>query len=110
MAQTSKLDKNPAFGEGAISKHQFKGSEPGYVQAEFWLVNWFVPFPMNFSITNTYPIPEWYSFTPVFCNLSLSDVLLMESQSLCSQLENVMLDTMKDQDHSFMVMPLVFLL
>ncbi|KAL8173998.1 UNVERIFIED_CONTAM: hypothetical protein K2H54_036370 [Gekko kuhli] len=33
-----------------------------------------------------------------------SEVLLMESQSLCSQLETVMLDTMKDQDHSFMAL------
>ncbi|XP_066495327.1 inhibitor of nuclear factor kappa-B kinase subunit beta [Tiliqua scincoides] len=30
-----------------------------------------------------------------------SEVLLMESQTLCSQLENVMLDTMKAQEHSF---------
>ncbi|XP_044293262.1 inhibitor of nuclear factor kappa-B kinase subunit beta isoform X1 [Varanus komodoensis] len=33
-----------------------------------------------------------------------SDELLSESQSLCSQLENVMLDTMKDQEHSFMAL------
>ncbi|XP_061448378.1 inhibitor of nuclear factor kappa-B kinase subunit beta isoform X2 [Rhineura floridana] len=33
-----------------------------------------------------------------------SEELLMESQSLCSQLEHVMLDTMKDQEHSFMTL------
>lgn len=32
-----------------------------------------------------------------------SEELLMESQNLCSQLESVMHDTMKDQDQSFMV-------
>ncbi|KAH0623097.1 hypothetical protein JD844_031048 [Phrynosoma platyrhinos] len=34
---------------------------------------------------------------------NLIEELLMESQSLCSQLENVMLDTMKDQEYSFTV-------
>ncbi|XP_060643289.2 inhibitor of nuclear factor kappa-B kinase subunit beta [Anolis sagrei] len=33
-----------------------------------------------------------------------SEELLTESQTLCSQLENVMLDTMKDQEHSFMAL------
>lgn len=32
-----------------------------------------------------------------------SEELLLESQKLCSQLENVMHDTMKDQEQSFMV-------
>ncbi|XP_053125130.1 inhibitor of nuclear factor kappa-B kinase subunit beta [Hemicordylus capensis] len=33
-----------------------------------------------------------------------SEELLLESQSLCSQLENVMLSTMNDQEHSFMAL------
>ncbi|XP_039222795.1 inhibitor of nuclear factor kappa-B kinase subunit beta [Crotalus tigris] len=33
-----------------------------------------------------------------------SEDLLEESHSLCSQLENVMVDTMKDQEHSFMTL------
>ncbi|KAL7981334.1 hypothetical protein Chor_002230 [Crotalus horridus] len=33
-----------------------------------------------------------------------SEDLLVESHSLCSQLENVMVDTMKDQEHSFMTL------
>lgn len=37
-----------------------------------------------------------------------SEELLLESQKLCSQLENVMHDTMKDQEQSFMVMYLIF--
>ncbi|XP_067401692.1 inhibitor of nuclear factor kappa-B kinase subunit beta [Emydura macquarii macquarii] len=41
----------------------------------------------------TYHLPE---------SIKKSDELLMESQNLCSQLENVMHDTMKDQDQSFM--------
>lgn len=39
---------------------------------------------------------------------SFSEELLLESQKLCSQLENVMHDTMKDQEQSFMVKCLVF--
>ncbi|POI35802.1 hypothetical protein CIB84_000447 [Bambusicola thoracicus] len=38
-----------------------------------------------------------------------SEELLLESQKLCSQLENVMHDTMKDQEQSFMVKCLIFL-
>lgn len=34
---------------------------------------------------------------------SFSEELLLESQKLCNQLENVMHDTMKDQEQSFMV-------
>ncbi|XP_030394380.1 inhibitor of nuclear factor kappa-B kinase subunit beta isoform X1 [Gopherus evgoodei] len=41
----------------------------------------------------TYNLPE---------SIKKSDGLLMESQNLCSQLESVMHDTMKDQDQSFM--------
>uniref|UniRef100_A0A670ITE8 IkappaB kinase n=1 Tax=Podarcis muralis TaxID=64176 RepID=A0A670ITE8_PODMU len=37
-----------------------------------------------------------------------SEDLLMESRSLCNQLENVMHHTMKDQEHSFMVTSYVF--
>ncbi|XP_013924329.1 PREDICTED: inhibitor of nuclear factor kappa-B kinase subunit beta [Thamnophis sirtalis] len=33
-----------------------------------------------------------------------SEDLLVETHSLCSQLENVMVDTMKDQEHSFMTL------
>jgi len=40
---------------------------------------------------------------------SFSEELLLESQKLCSQLENVMHDTMKDQEQSFMVKCLIFL-
>ncbi|XP_029459565.1 inhibitor of nuclear factor kappa-B kinase subunit beta [Rhinatrema bivittatum] len=39
-----------------------------------------------------------------------SEDLLMESQSLCSQLESAMLDTMKDQDQSFMALDWSWLL
>lgn len=37
-----------------------------------------------------------------------SEELLLESQKLCSQLENVIHDTMKDQEQSFMVTYLIF--
>lgn len=40
--------------------------------------------------------------------LSFSEELLLESQKLSSQLENVMHDTMKDQEQSFMVTYLIF--
>lgn len=36
-----------------------------------------------------------------------SEELLLESQKICTQLENVMHDTMKDQEQSFMVMYLL---
>nr|XP_042701385.1 inhibitor of nuclear factor kappa-B kinase subunit beta isoform X4 [Chrysemys picta bellii] len=42
----------------------------------------------------TYNLPE---------SIKKSEGLLMESQNLCSQLESVMHDTMKEQDQSFMV-------
>lgn len=37
-----------------------------------------------------------------------SEELLLESEKLCSQLENVMHDTMKDQEESFMVPYFIF--
>ncbi|XP_069473761.1 inhibitor of nuclear factor kappa-B kinase subunit beta [Ambystoma mexicanum] len=37
-------------------------------------------------------------------SMKKSDDLLIESQSLCSQLETAMTDTLKEQDHSFMSM------
>lgn len=40
--------------------------------------------------------------------IPFSEELLLESQKLCSQLENVIHDTMKDQEQSFMVTYLIF--
>uniref|UniRef100_A0A8C3LWC5 IkappaB kinase n=1 Tax=Chrysolophus pictus TaxID=9089 RepID=A0A8C3LWC5_CHRPC len=50
--------------------------------------------------SGTYALPE---------SVRKSEELLLESQKLCSQLENVMHDTMKDQEQSFMVKCLIFL-
>uniref|UniRef100_A0A8C3LUQ3 Inhibitor of nuclear factor kappa B kinase subunit beta n=1 Tax=Chrysolophus pictus TaxID=9089 RepID=A0A8C3LUQ3_CHRPC len=45
--------------------------------------------------SGTYALPE---------SVRKSEELLLESQKLCSQLENVMHDTMKDQEQSFMAL------
>uniref|UniRef100_A0A8C9LE13 IkappaB kinase n=1 Tax=Pavo cristatus TaxID=9049 RepID=A0A8C9LE13_PAVCR len=50
--------------------------------------------------SGTYALPE---------SVRKSEELLLESQKLCSQLENMMHDTMKDQEQSFMVKCLIFL-